>query len=273
VGAAFGILGSLVQDGVLLIPGFNSLTNASALSVVLTAVLARLAFGSTGLVGARPADAFGWRAYRPDAKHAWLPYQQAPRMAVTLGLFVGALTAWASVALLAAYPGVTGVLYTRPPHRAPAQASRTLLPGEAERLTLHGDRSSASGMATVAAARYSWCDQFSSRAWSASSAQQRPIVGVFNTRVASLEAALRPAGPPLMLSPLSRAMSWLSSWVARFRRGRGCRGDRVEADAEEGVLIGQRAYRDQISVAVTSEPALLEGRLDHRRRARRRHLL
>ncbi|GAA3586964.1 hypothetical protein GCM10022222_84580 [Amycolatopsis ultiminotia] len=111
VGAAFGVAGSLVQDGVTAIPGFGTWTNPAALSVVVTAVAARLMFGRTGLIGRHRGGATGWARFAPNAEHVWLACQQTPRMAGTLGLFVGGFSAWASVALLAAHPQASDVIY------------------------------------------------------------------------------------------------------------------------------------------------------------------
>jgi hypothetical protein len=111
VGAGFGIYGYLVQNLIALIPWFGSNTDSVALTVIISALTARLVFGKTGIIGTLTSSAKGWKRFAPDAEHAWIPYQQSPAMASLLGLFVGGLSAWSSVTLLAAYPEASGVIY------------------------------------------------------------------------------------------------------------------------------------------------------------------
>lgn len=111
VGAAAGVFGYVVQNLITLIPWFGSNTDAVALTVVISAVVARLVFGRTGVVGAHSEGARGWARFSPNAEHVWLAYQQKPGMAALLGLFIGGISAWGSVALLQAYPEAGGVIY------------------------------------------------------------------------------------------------------------------------------------------------------------------
>ncbi|MYW96082.1 hypothetical protein G3I59_37130 [Amycolatopsis rubida] len=111
VGSGFGVLGYLGERLFSAVPWFGANTNTAALAVVASAVLARLAFGRSGLVGAHADGVTGWARFVPDARHVWLSYQQKPGMAIVLGLFVGGLSAWAAVSLLAAYPHASGAIY------------------------------------------------------------------------------------------------------------------------------------------------------------------
>lgn len=111
VGAAFGLLGYLVQQLVTLIPWFGSHTDSIAITVVLSALVARLAFGRSGIIGAHSEGTGGWRRFSPTAEHVWIAYQQTPLIAITLGVFLGGLSAWASTTLLVAYPGANGVIF------------------------------------------------------------------------------------------------------------------------------------------------------------------
>jgi uncharacterized protein with PQ loop repeat len=111
VGAVFGLFGYLVQQVILIIPGFGSNTDAVALTVVISALVARLVFGRSGIIGKHVDGVTGWKRFTPNAQHVWLAYQQSPVMAVLLGLFVGGISAWASVTLLAAFPDAPGVIY------------------------------------------------------------------------------------------------------------------------------------------------------------------
>ncbi|MFV0430138.1 MAG: hypothetical protein ACK5KO_12035 [Arachnia sp.] len=110
VGAGFGVFGYLVQQAIALIPWFGSTTDAVALTVVLSALVARLMFGSTGIIGTL-ASGTGWKRFAPSEDHAWISYQQSAVMASLLGLFVGAMSSWSSVVLLQAYPEAGGVIY------------------------------------------------------------------------------------------------------------------------------------------------------------------
>ena len=111
VGAGFGVLGHVLQQAVAATPWFGSRTDSVALTVVLSAVVPRLAFGRTGVVGPHADGLTGWKRFTPNGQHVWLAYQQSPAMAALLGIFVGAMSAWSSVTLLAAYPDAGGVIY------------------------------------------------------------------------------------------------------------------------------------------------------------------
>ncbi|MFR9723747.1 hypothetical protein ACL02R_10320 [Streptomyces sp. MS19] len=111
VGAVFGVLGLLGQRAALEIPGFGDHTDTVALTVVASALVARLVFGRSGVIGPHSEGLTGARRFLPTDKHVWLAYQQQPLMAATLGLFVGGMSAWSSVVLLNAYPDAPGVTY------------------------------------------------------------------------------------------------------------------------------------------------------------------
>lgn len=111
VGAGFGMYGYLVQHLIALVPWFGSNTDSVAMAVVISALTARLVFGKTGIIGAHSSGATGWKRFTPNAEHVWMAYQQSPIMASLLGLFVGGLSAWSSVTLLAAYPEAGGVIF------------------------------------------------------------------------------------------------------------------------------------------------------------------
>lgn len=91
VGGLFGIFGYGVQWSLDKIPGFgNGLawTDTVALTVVISAIVARLMFGKTGILGT-PAD--GVKRYAPPLATRWVPYQSSPRQLVVIGLGVGLL--------------------------------------------------------------------------------------------------------------------------------------------------------------------------------------
>ncbi len=111
VGGAFGIFGYVIQQAVLIIPGFGTKTDSVATTVIISALVARVIFGRSGIIGKHADGVVGWRRFTPNAQHVWLAYQQSPVMALLLGLFVGGMSAWSSVTLLHAYPNAPGVIY------------------------------------------------------------------------------------------------------------------------------------------------------------------
>lgn len=111
VGAGFGVFGHLVQLLAAELGWFGSHTDTVALAVVVSALTARLLFGRSGVVGAHAEGHTGWRRFTPNAEHVWLAYQQRPAMALLLGTFVGGISAWAAVRLLALFPDAPGVIY------------------------------------------------------------------------------------------------------------------------------------------------------------------
>lgn len=111
VGAGFGLLGYVLQQVIAIIPWLGSHTDSVALTVVVSALIVRLAFGRSGIIGADNEGRTGWARFAPNAEHAWLAYQQKPAMAVLLGVFVGGISAWAGVALLQSFPDAGGVIF------------------------------------------------------------------------------------------------------------------------------------------------------------------
>lgn len=98
VGGAFGAFGYLVNWALSLIPGFGAglaWTDTVALTVVISAIAARLIFGRAGLFGKVPA---GESRYAPPKEKRWLPWQSDPAQLATVGIGVG---------LLAGYFGAT----------------------------------------------------------------------------------------------------------------------------------------------------------------------
>lgn len=92
VGGIFGALGYLVNAG-LGWSGVAAWTDSIAVSVVLTAIVARLMFGRTSVIAASTsvdgsAPPFG-RRFRPTDSATWLPWQQDIQHVVTISLAVG----------------------------------------------------------------------------------------------------------------------------------------------------------------------------------------
>lgn len=91
VGGVFGVLGYLM-NGILTAAGVGVWTDSIALTVVLSNMVARLAFGRTGLFGAVSAP--HGRRFRPDDSASWLPWQQQWSHVLMIGLGVGLVAAY-----------------------------------------------------------------------------------------------------------------------------------------------------------------------------------
>lgn len=108
VGAGFGVLGYLIQKVVAIIPWFGANTDSVAFTVVISALIARLAFGKSGLFPRNSSGKSGWAAYEPSETGRWVEHQERFAPLTVLGIFAGLLAAFASVTLLQAYPDVAG---------------------------------------------------------------------------------------------------------------------------------------------------------------------
>ena len=88
-GGLFGAAGALLEAGWGAL-GWRDWTDTIALTVVVSAVVARLAFGSRGLFAAR---------YALRDEDLWLPWQRKPSLLVVTGLGAGLPSAWAALQL------------------------------------------------------------------------------------------------------------------------------------------------------------------------------
>lgn len=111
IGGLFGVLGLVLSQLIALVPWFGGNTDAVALTVVLSALIARLLFGKSGIVGAHSEGLTGAALFRPNDNYNWLRYQEKWSHAAVLGLGAGLIAAWAAVALSAAYPNASGVIF------------------------------------------------------------------------------------------------------------------------------------------------------------------
>ncbi|ABD86744.1 hypothetical protein [Rhodopseudomonas palustris] len=104
IGGAFGIFGYIVQWSLAQVPDFGPgivWTDTVALTVVISAILARLMFGKTGLFGkAEPGRAF----YSPSDGAKWLAFESDPGQLLVIGLGVGLMSGYLGVTYGA--PGV-----------------------------------------------------------------------------------------------------------------------------------------------------------------------
>ncbi|OYN84536.1 hypothetical protein [Parenemella sanctibonifatiensis] len=107
VGAGFGAGGFLVQQGIAQIPWFGSNTDAVALTVVLSALVARLLVGG-GMVHSERKEN-GWA---PSEKWRWLEWQEKPSQYLSIAFFVGILAAAVSIVLGHAFEGAAANAHT-----------------------------------------------------------------------------------------------------------------------------------------------------------------
>ena len=97
IGGLFGIFGYVVQWALNLIPGFGAglaWTDTVALTVVISAIVARLIFGKTGLFG---KVGTGQHRYAPTDSTKWLAWQSKPLQLVVIGLGVGLMAGFLAV--------------------------------------------------------------------------------------------------------------------------------------------------------------------------------
>ena len=113
VGAGFGMLGYIIQFGISKIPGFGSLTDSIALTVIISAFIVRLAFGRSSIFGNLP-DGAGWGRFAPRDDAAWVRWHEKFVPNTVLGFFTGLLAAGVCIQLAKFYPqwGEQGAAYT-----------------------------------------------------------------------------------------------------------------------------------------------------------------
>lgn len=107
VGGLFGALGYVVQR--FLAGLFGAALDTGGLTVVLSAVVARLAFGNSGPFGKLTPDAAKRGRLTPGGDQVWVPWQQEWLQLTVLGIGVGLLSAWIALAVAAADPKLAGV--------------------------------------------------------------------------------------------------------------------------------------------------------------------
>lgn len=105
VGAAFGMLGYLLNLGVSKIPWFGTHTDTVAFSVFVSALIVRVLIGRASIFGNLP-EGSGWGRFAPKDETAWVRYHEKFLPNTALGLGMGLLAAGVTLKLMAAYPGV-----------------------------------------------------------------------------------------------------------------------------------------------------------------------
>jgi hypothetical protein len=104
VGGLFGVLGYAIERALQYI-GMGPWTDAIALTVVLSAVIARVAFGSTGIFGT-PGKS-GAR-FRPDDAACWVRWQEKPLQILLIGVGAGLPSAYVALQFGAPAGAVAG---------------------------------------------------------------------------------------------------------------------------------------------------------------------
>ena len=85
---------------------YVTLTDTVALTVVISAIVARLAFGRSGLFGTLDEEAQRRGRFVPGGGAVWVDYQQGVLQATIIGLGAGLLSAWIVTAFNAANPDI-----------------------------------------------------------------------------------------------------------------------------------------------------------------------
>ncbi len=141
VGAIFGMLGYVIHAAMTAIPWFGGHTDSVALTVVVSAIIVRLAFGSSGLVAAltrrsarsglvgalsaggesahsapdqklpegEPSEPVGWARFAPTDANNWVRYQEGFYHNSVLGLFAGGMSAGIALMIVQNIPAAAGV--------------------------------------------------------------------------------------------------------------------------------------------------------------------
>ncbi|WP_406678368.1 hypothetical protein [Moorella sp. ACPs] len=105
VGGLFGVLGYLLAYvfNIILKPG---MTDNVALTVFIIHVIARLAFGKTGLFGEPSEEALERGRFRTGGAAVWVPYQDSWGQTLTLGLGVSLVNSWIAYKIIKSDPNL-----------------------------------------------------------------------------------------------------------------------------------------------------------------------
>ena len=107
VGAAFGAFGYIVQNLVTLIPWFGKNTDSVALTVIVSAVVARLVAGGNFLNKEKFNDAKTFSGkIAPTKESGWLSYQEKAPQYISLGAMFGILAGGATLFIGLCFPGL-----------------------------------------------------------------------------------------------------------------------------------------------------------------------
>ncbi|MCT1459603.1 hypothetical protein M3G03_08640 [Aestuariimicrobium sp. p3-SID1156] len=119
IGSAFGVLGYLIQIGISKLPWFGAHTDSVALTVLLSAIIARLLFGNTAegkaslfnteRLRTAPKERGGFMGkWDASDDYRWLPYQETPAQFSAIGIFFGLAAAGVALMLAIHFPAMAG---------------------------------------------------------------------------------------------------------------------------------------------------------------------
>lgn len=93
VGGIFGVFGFLINR---ILVSMGTPTDTVALTVVISAIISRLIFSDTGIIGTYNPEK-GSSRWRPSEKIAWLPFQMCIGQLLLIGLGVGLASSYISL--------------------------------------------------------------------------------------------------------------------------------------------------------------------------------
>lgn len=147
VGAGFGMFGYVLHAAVAAIPWFGGHTDSVAVTVIISALVARFAFGHSGLTGVlagrtqdhrteaglvgaveisgqprfapgaapdaapptpAPPAVTGWARFAPTEANNWIRYQEGLGQVSVLALFAGGMSAGIALMIVQNYPDAAG---------------------------------------------------------------------------------------------------------------------------------------------------------------------
>lgn len=106
IGGAFGVLGYLIQT--VLASFLTGYTDTVALTVFISAVIVRVAFGQSGFMGNLDPEASQRGRFNPGGTQVWVPQQEGWGQAAVIGLGVGAISAFMFVSMYEISPDLAG---------------------------------------------------------------------------------------------------------------------------------------------------------------------
>ena len=112
VGAGFGMLGYVLQLAIAAIPGFGTTTDSVALTVLLSALIVRLAIGRDSLTGRGLPAGRGWNRFAPRDDAAWVRWHERFVPLTVIGLGAGLVASGLTLSIIRLYPDAAGVAPT-----------------------------------------------------------------------------------------------------------------------------------------------------------------
>lgn len=105
VGALFGLLGYLIKNVVVLIPWVGKNVDAVALTVVISALIVRLAVSRQSLIVPERFNTDGGSKWAPNDTWSWVRYQEKVSQLVPMGIMFGIGAAGAALMIVEHFGG------------------------------------------------------------------------------------------------------------------------------------------------------------------------